>query len=250
LAFDFEWDINIHTIEAASFVDSLGNSKVLLKSDFDNCSEKELLKYINSKILEYDWSFGWNSTGHVNNTESAKKSDLSILHERCIANEIESIVSLSPKGVPCIGHPKHIDLCNIYSKVMVQDTIYKKAYRTAKLNEVSKALLGHGKYKDLSSKDLKGLPIEEQMEYSLKDSHLVMELSEYNNFEVLDAMLAISEITGLDFELVCRTNLSKWWAAIFDKMVKDGECQPRIAMSFSGTYQGAEVPVPQQGLVS
>lgn len=75
-----------------------------------------------------------------------------------------------------------------------------------------------------------------------------MELSEYNNFEVLDAIYAISEITELDFELVCRTNLSKWWSAIFDKMVKDGECQPRTATSFSGTYQGAEVLVPKQGL--
>ena len=45
LAFDFEWDIDTHVIEAASFVDSAGNnSQVLLRSDFDNCSEKELLK--------------------------------------------------------------------------------------------------------------------------------------------------------------------------------------------------------------
>lgn len=247
LVFDFEWDINTHVVEA-SFVDSTGNSKVLLRSDFDGCSEKELLKCINSKILEYDWSFGWNSTGHANSVESAKNSDLAILHERCIANEIQSIVSLTPKGVSYIGHPKHIDFYNVYNKPMVQDTIYRKAYRTAKLDEVSKALLGHGKYKDLSGKDFKGLPIEEKIEYSLKDSQLVMGLSKYNNFEVLDAMFAISEITELDFELVCRTNLSKWWSAIFDKMVKDGECQPRIATSFSGTYQGAEVLVPKQGL--
>ena len=75
LAFDFEWDINTHVIEAASFVDSIGNSKVLLRSDFDNCSEKELLKCINSKIMEYDWSIGWNSTGHINNAEGAKNSE-------------------------------------------------------------------------------------------------------------------------------------------------------------------------------
>jgi DNA polymerase, archaea type len=248
LAFDFEWDVDAHVIEAASFVDSIGNSKVLLSSDFDNCSEKELLKRINSKIMEYDWSIGWNSTGHVNNAESAKKSDLSILHQRCIANDIESIISLSPRGVPYIGHPKHVDLCNVYSKVMVPDTIYKKAYRTHKLDEVSRTLLGHGKYKDLSGKDFKSLPVEEQIEYSLRDSELVMELSKHNDFEVLDAMLAISEITELDFELVCRTNLSKWWSAIFDKTVKDRECQPRTATSFSGTYEGAEVLVPKQGL--
>ncbi|HEY7079595.1 MAG TPA: DNA polymerase domain-containing protein [Nitrososphaeraceae archaeon] len=250
LAFDFEWDINTHVVEAASFVDNLGNSKVLLRSDFDNCSEKELLKCINSNIMEYDLSIGWNSTGHVNNAASAKKSDLEILHERCIANDIQSIVSLGPKGVPYIGHPKHIDLCNVYSKVMVQDTIYKKAYRTHKLDDVSKALLEHGKYKDLSGKDFKNLPIEDQIKYSLRDSELVMELSKHNDFEVLDIMLAISEITELDFELICRTNLSKWWSAVFDRMVKNGECQPCTATSFSGTYEGAEVLVPKKGQYS
>jgi DNA polymerase elongation subunit (family B) len=249
LTFDFEWDINTHVLEAASFVDSTGNSKVLLRSDFDNSSERELLKYINSKIIEYDWSIGWNSTGHARNSESAKNSDLAILYERCVANDIQSIVSLGPNGVPYIGYPKHIDLCNVHSKVMVQDTIYKKAYRTHKLDEVSKVLLGHGKYKDFSGKDFKSLPIEEQIKYSLRDSELVMALSKHNDFEVLDAMLAISEITGLDFELVCKTNLSKWWSAIFDRMVKDRECQPRTATSFSGTYyEGAEVLVPKQGL--
>ena len=109
---------------------------------------------------------------------------------------------------------------------MVQDTIYKKAYRTHKLDEVSKALLGYGKYKNISGKDFKNLSIEEQIEYCLKDSELVMELSKHNDFEVLDAMYAISETTGLDFELVCKTNLSKWWSAIFDMMVKNRECQP------------------------
>ncbi|MGA7900646.1 MAG: hypothetical protein WCA39_17500, partial [Nitrososphaeraceae archaeon] len=134
LSFHFEWDVDTHVIEAASFVDSLGNSKVLLRSDFDNYSEKELLKHINSKIMEYDWSIGWNSIGHTNNAENAKNSDLAILHERCIANNIQSIVSLGPNGIPYIGYPKHIDLCDVYSKAMVQDTIYKKAYRTHKLD--------------------------------------------------------------------------------------------------------------------
>jgi hypothetical protein len=107
---------------------------------------------------------GWNSTGHMNNTGSAEKSNVSILHKRCIANEIKSIVSLGPKGVPYIRNRKHIDLCNVYGKVMVQDTIYNNAYRTHKLDEVSKLPLGYGKYKNLSGKDFKNLPIEEQLD--------------------------------------------------------------------------------------
>jgi hypothetical protein len=50
---------------------------------------------------------------------------------------------------------------------------------------------------------------------------------------ILEALFAISEITELDFELVCRTNLSKWWSAIFYRMVKDRQYKPRTATSFS-----------------
>ena len=52
-----------------------------------------------------------------------------------------------------------------------------------------------------------------------------MHLSKHNNFEVLDAMKSISEITGLDFEKVCRTGLSTWWATIYDQAIINGECK-------------------------
>ena len=103
---------------------------------------------------------------------------------------------------------------------MVQDTIYKKAYKTHKLDEVSKVLLGYGKYKGISGKDFLTLSPDEQIRYSLEDSKLVMELSKHNDFEVLDALYAISEITGLEFERVCRTNLTTWWGILFDQMIE------------------------------
>jgi DNA polymerase, archaea type len=190
---------------------------------------------------------GWNSTGHMNNLGSVEISDLSILRKRCIANNLESIVSLGQKGVPYIKGRKHIDLCNVYRKMMVQVTIYNNSYRTHKLDQVSKVLLGHGKYKNFSGLDFKNLPIEEQIEYSLRDSELVMDLSKHENYEVLDALYAVSEITELDYEQVCRTNLSTWWSAIFNKMVKNGECRPPVKTSLSGTYKGAEVIEPKQG---
>jgi hypothetical protein len=78
--------------------------------------------------------------------------------------------------------------------MMVQVTIYNNSYKTHNLNEVSKALLGHGKYKNFSGLDFKNLPIEEQIEYSLRDSELVMDLSKHENYEVLDALYAVSDI--------------------------------------------------------
>ena len=118
---------------------------------------------------------------------------------------------------------------------MVQTTIFKNAYRTLKLDEVSKAVLTDntkdlknvaGKYRGLTGKDIQSLPVEEQKKYVLRDAELVMQLSKHNNSEVLDAMKSISEITGLDFERVCRTGLSTWWAAVFDNMAFNGECEP------------------------
>ena len=59
-----------------------------------------------------------------------------------------------------------------------------------------------------------------------------MQLSKHNDGEVLDAMKAISELTGLDFERVCRTGISAWWAAIFDNMVSSGEFEaPALSLS-------------------
>jgi DNA polymerase elongation subunit (family B) len=250
-AFDFEWKSETNIIEAASFVDSNGNSEVKFRIRDFNGSEIALLRYIMVKLIKYRWSIGWNSQGHPRNAGSIKTSDLSILYQRCKANGINSIVKLGSKGVPYLiggDELKHIDLLNVYGKIMVQEGMYSNAYRTHKLDEVSKALLGHGKYKNYSGKDFASVSIEEQEKYSLVDSQLVMELSKHNNFEVLDALLAISEITELDFEKVARTNLSTWWGAIFDKMVKNGECKPLVKTSFSGTYKGAEVLAPKKGL--
>ena len=157
--------------------------------------------------------------------------DLGILYERCRANGIDNIVFRSKKGSRTrysIPGLHHIDLYRVYSKAMVQYTIYNRAYRTHKLDDVSRALLGRGKYKGLTGKDFLKLSIKDQKKYSLIDSELVLDLSKHNDFEVLDAMLAISEITGLDFEVVCRTNLTTWWGNLFDQMIEDDECREPV----------------------
>jgi DNA polymerase elongation subunit (family B) len=180
VAFDLEWDAyKDNMIEAVSFVDSNGNSEVKFRERDFGGSETAFLNYIMAKLLDYDWSIGWNTQGNPSNAGGTKIFDLYILHERCKANGINSIVKLDNKGLPyLIGDElKHIDLLNVYSKIMVKDGMYHSAYRTNKLDDVSKALLGYGKYKNYSGAQFKALPIEEQIEYSLRDSQPVMELS-------------------------------------------------------------------------
>jgi DNA polymerase elongation subunit (family B) len=280
VAFDFEWSSSNNATEqtsvsienqitGAGFVDNQGNSKVLHITDFSNSdnAERELLVSINQELIKYDFSIGWYSTGVAKYHEDTQEyidgvdSDLAVLHNRCLANGVDSIVDFNSAGIPYIRGQKHIDLYNVFGKPLVQTTIFKNTYRTLKLEEVSKAVLAdrsieaeeRGKYKGLTGKVIQSLPVEEQKKYVLRDAELVMQLSKHNNGEVLDSMKSISEITGLDFERVCRTGISTWWAAIFDNMVMNGECQTRSA-SFDTTeeykqeYIGGIVLQPRKGL--
>jgi hypothetical protein len=217
VAFDFEWSSSNTALDstgprienqiiAAAFVDNHGNSKVLHLSDFSNSdrSECELLVSINQELMKYDFSIGWYSTGVAKYHEDTQEyldgvdSDLAVLHNRCLTNGIDSIVDFTNAGIPYLRGQKHIDLHSVFGKPMVQTTIFKNAYRTLKLDEVSKAVLGDleagGKYKGLTGKDIQALPVEEQKKYVLRDAELVMQLSKHNNSEVLDAMKSISEL--------------------------------------------------------
>jgi DNA polymerase, archaea type len=225
---------------------------------------------INQELMKYDFSIGWYSTGVAKYHEDTQEyldgvdSDLALLRNRCLANDVDPLVDFTGTGIPYIRGQKHIDLHSVFSKPMVQTTIFKNAYRTLKLDEVSKVVLEdnnnntdpgleRGKYKDLTGKDIQFLPVEEQKKYVLRDVELVMQLSKHNSGEVLDAMKAISEITGLDFERVCRTGISTWWAAIFDDMIRNTECQaPVVSFDTNGEheqeYTGAIVLQPKKGL--
>jgi DNA polymerase, archaea type len=278
IAFDFEWSssnkIDGHAgnsienkVSAAAFVDNQGYRKVLHISDFCDSEnpERELLLNINQEFLKYDFSIGWYSTGIAKYHEDTQEylggvdSDLATLHSRCLANGVDSIVDFNSAGIPCLRGQKHLDLHSVFGKPMVQTTIFKNTYRTLKLDEVSKTVLGNleagGKYKGLTGKNIQTLPVEEQKKYVLRDAELVMQLSRHNNGEVLDAMKSISELTGLDFEKVCRTGISTWWAAIFDNMVSSGEYEaPALSSSNRQkqeptelAYIGGSVLQPKKG---
>src|SRR5690606_13785853 len=138
---------NIFTkIIAAAFVDGKGNQKVIHIDDFSSFgdqAEANLLIQINKELSNYRYSYGYNSTSVANYDKVTGKyieeidSDLYVLHSRCKANNIDPIVEFNYSGVPYIkGDHTHFDLYNIFSKSMIQTTIYKNKYRTFKLSEV------------------------------------------------------------------------------------------------------------------
>ena len=280
VAFDFEWTpiesavdknnpISNHQktkITAAAFMDGRGNHKTFHIEDyssFGNNAEKELLIKINGELFNYNYSLGWNSAGVVEYDRITGKylkgfdSDLAILHSRCTANGIESRIAFNQSGIPFIKGQTHIDLYNVFDKPMIQTTIFKNKYRSLKLDEVSKAVLGNelgGKYKELSGDNIESLSLQEQKNYVLRDAQLVMDLAKYNSAEILDCMQSISEITGLSFEKVCRTGISYWWTSIFDTMIVNGESIKPIQNIFKiqqhqkQEYLGATVLEPKKGV--
>jgi DNA polymerase, archaea type len=276
VAFDFEWSIQVDRLpnhitaadaptQITAFVDNLGNNIVLHIADFSDSDnpEYDILLNIIQELTKYEYSIGWYTTGIALYHEDTQEyldgidSDLVVLHSRCTANGIDSIVNLST-GTPYIKGQTHIDLHPVFGKPMVQTTIFKNAYRTLKLDEVSRVVLENdnaGKYKQLSGGEIHELPVEEQKAYVLRDAELVMQLSKHNNSEVLDAMKAVAEITGLGFERVCRSGISTWWAAIYDQAILNGDCQLYNSNTNSNTkgldhydYKGAAVLEPKRGI--
>jgi len=179
-------------------------------------------------------------------------SDLVVLNERCIKNQIPSPVKFSWNGKPCIENRVHIDLFEVFRKELVKGTIFKNRYRTLKLEDVSQGLLGRGKYGSgaINGANVQFLSIDEQKQYVLQDARLVMDLSKANNGQIMSLMQAISELTGLSLEQICHSNLSMWWTKVFDDM---GCVPPVLSRAQENTsqlpeYQGGLVIEPKRGL--
>jgi DNA polymerase I len=246
VAFDLEWstdDYGNKKIYAAAFVDNLGISKVLHISDFNYNSEADFLQAIDNEISKYPLSIGWYTSGIE---AVGNDSDLAVFDDRCFKNNIDSKIIFSNNNIPSIKGKEHIDLYQVFQKEMVKNSIFKNKYKSLKLGDVSKALLEKGKHDGITGANVYTKSIEEQKKYVLKDAELVLELSKINNGQVLDLMNAISELTGLDFVQVCHTNISAWWAKVFD----DVGC--RAIYHNNGhkkyDYEGRFVIEPKKGL--
>ena len=162
-------------------------------------------------------------------------SDLAVLDEKCIKNGIPSPVKFSQNGRPTIENKIHIDLCEVFRKELVRGTIFKNKYRTLKLEDVSRALLGKQKYGlgAISGANVHSITVEQQKEYVLQDAQLVMDLSKTNNGQILSLMQAVAELTGLSLEQVCHSNLSSWWTKVFVDM----DCVPSLSSATGGEYK-------------
>ena len=170
------------------------------------------------------YSRGYRSFNKKKNRYDGQDSDLKVLHTRLVENNLPTIIEFFHNS-PRVKNPRyvkesngvkvcykarihkkqmfHIDAQSLFKKSMVKGNVYHNIYRTFSLNAVCKAVIGRGKFKNLSGKDFNLLSIEDKREYSLKDSQLLYDLLAHEDYKVLKMMKIISDLTGIKFDAVC-----------------------------------------------
>jgi DNA polymerase elongation subunit (family B) len=184
-------------------------------------------------LIQFPLTFGWYTTGVAvyddtgENRLMGRDSDFFILHQRCLLYHLVSPIEM--KRTYCrLADPnkKHIDLNKVFDKTIIQNGVFEGKYRTTDLNSVSLALLGRGKYGKLNAgtTDISSFSDEEQERYVRRDSELTMLLAQYNNCLALRIMKVFADYAKMDYYAVCHTDVSTWYANLYNKMLESGEC--------------------------
>ena len=204
--------------------------------------EKALIEDILSYLNQFPLTFGWYTTGVAVYDDKGihrikgRDSDFFVLHQRCMFYHLTSPIEVKKTYARLIdSNKKHIDLNKVFGKTIIQDGVFEGRYRTTDLDSVSQALLGVGKYGKLNAgtSDISSLPVEEQLRYVRRDSELAMLLAQYNNCLALRIMKIFAGYAKMDYYLVCHTEISKWYANRYKKMLESGEC----TISYTPNYK-------------
>src|SRR5919107_1760868 len=256
---DFEWlpykGVYSHEktrLTAAAFCTNLGTRIVLHITQYEKYPnpERQLILAIIRYLDKFDLTFGWYATGVAKYDENTgdyldgRDSDFLILDRRCEFHNIPSPIAYSKSGSSTFLYDrrrKHIDLCKVYGKEIIQKGVFNDKYRTLQLEEVGEALLGVGKFKDSNGNEITGevahlLPYDEQINYIKRDAEITMLLACYNNCMVLRIMEFIALYSEMDYIITCHTGITKWYANIYNKMIERDEC----------TLQSSEHKIPKQ----
>ena len=247
LAFDLEWSLTKDEsgecpIIAAGFCDVFGNKRAQLIDDYlaicnsKTDAEKMLLLYITKILSKFDWSIGFYTTGywHFDPTKhqwEGRDSDLIQLDKRLKHYGLDSPVYISDfhgcKGMPFLSgnnrNHHHIDAFKIFSNPMIKGAVYDNLYNAEDLDTISRALLGErgGKFEGMTGPEFElSNDIIKKRLYVFKDAQLVLQCIARNNYEVLQVISALSQLTEIKFETLCRSRgVGKIWSEILDRSV-------------------------------
>jgi DNA polymerase elongation subunit (family B) len=254
-------------IFAAGFYSNDGINEAVHLEDFNN-DEVKFIRYIVHKIHSFQGIItGW----------YLANSDLLILDEVCKnigvispvgfyevpiqpSNEDDNDDANSPGNnassvvsYPYLKDKQMIDMYKVFHHGFIKNSVYPLKYRDLQLDTVATGMLGYGKYVSestgikITGENIATFPPNEQKKYVLRDAELVIKLIERNNYEIFNILRCITEISGLDFKLVCHAGVGKAWEAIIYKMIQKGECRRPSAIDIlkKRKYSGAIVLQPE-----
>jgi DNA polymerase, archaea type len=131
---------------------------------------------------------------------------------------------------PYLKDKQIIDTYKVFHHGFIKNSAYPLKYRDLQLDTVATGMLGYGKYVSetngikITGENVTRFARNEQKKYVLRDAELVIRLIERNNYEVFNILRCITEISGLDFRLVCHAGVGKAWESIIYKMIQNGQC--------------------------
>jgi DNA polymerase elongation subunit (family B) len=163
-------------------------------------------------------------------------------------NNASSLISY-----PYLKDRQMIDMYKVFHHGFIKNSVYPLKYRDLQLDTVATGMLGYGKYVSestgikITGENVTSFPPNEQKKYVLRDVELVIRLIERNNYEIFNILRCITEISGLDFKLVCHAGVGKAWEAIIYKMIQKGQCRRPSAIDIlkKRKYSGAIVLQPE-----
>ena len=247
-------------------------------------AEKRLILRIIELLLKYNLTIGWYSTGirvygsdNNNNSElfRGQDSDLFILHQRCLLHKINSPIGFTRKGSPYVLNRQHIDLYEVFSKNIIKNSVFDKAYRTNGLNDVGLALVRVGKYDNVQNTCKRTqqhnhynhklnnttngltaptlLTVAEQKAYNRRDAEIPMLLAQHGNNLILRIMEGITRFAYPDeytnpqtLIKVCRTSITTWAADLFKTMESKGQCVAKYKSIEKRSYNGGNSITPKR----
>jgi len=222
IVFDLEWSITTDEITCAAFIDDSGNERVIHSSEVGG--ERALIYLCKSMLDQYPISVGFFSKG------VDPESDLMHIHKRSIYHGINlgfetSKLSFDKKKLASDPIPNkiHIDLHDIFDKLVVKNYIYKKKYKDMRLDSIAKALLGRGKIGE--GKNVGSMTVAQIKEYCLADAKLTYDLTRVGQLDkktnrpkldngLIELMQALATKTGLPLQAVCTYGMGSIWRAI------------------------------------
>jgi DNA polymerase, archaea type len=239
-AFDLEYDkdpddTGRRKIQSFAIIDNQGNeyARHFLEFEDKNLAEKQLLEEFIDILKRYEITYGYSSTSIENaHKNQGFDSDLKVVFDACNYYKIPNIVKVEG-NIPYISMGEnrdrdrveiHIDLYKLYSNPTIR-AIYKGKYDNCKLDTVSKALLGRGKYHGYKGTEIVSsntdISLSERLEYVKEDARLTLELMQHEDCEIIKLMLAISEIVNLNFKTTCYSQMVRWWESGIDSHMKE-----------------------------